>query len=401
MSKKRYKAGKLFNKFLKLILGTYMKTLFSIGIENRQLKDAKPPYIILANHTNFWDPFLLSLCIPDPIYFVTSDAYFRNPVLKQLLKLVGAIPKRKQASDPSTIRGILEVVKSKGIIGIFPEGKRNWDGRTLQLRRATAKLIKSLDIPVYSVLLKGAYLAMPRWAAFSRRGRLSMELVKVLDKEEIKNLSPDGIYERISNSLDYDEYSSQRRLMHTYTGRNKAEHIELFLFTCAHCKGIDTLVSSKDSFECRNCGLKMHYNDRGFLEADKGAQLPFDSPRDWNLWQLDNLDTIIADNANNLSDSPITSDDNIILKTGGKTGKLIGSNTGGRLSVYCDRLEYLTFGKDQLFFPISKISGMNIQFNNQLEFIHDTVLYRFSSKSGIFSAYKYVMIVEKLRLRAE
>jgi 1-acyl-sn-glycerol-3-phosphate acyltransferase len=400
MAEKRYRAGKLFNKFLKLTLGAYMRTLFALNIENGQLQGIKPPYVVLANHTNFWDPFLLSLCIPDPVYFVTSDAYFRNPVLKQLLKLVGAIPKRKQVSDASTIRGIYQVVKNKGIIGIFPEGNRNWDGRTLPLLKPTAKLIKSLQLPVFSILFKGAYLAMPRWASSSRRGRLSMEIERVLVPEDIKSLSVNEIFNKISASLEYDEYSSQRLCMDAYTGRNKAEHIELLLFICPRCNVIGSLVSDGDSFGCSKCSCKMSYNTYGFLESADGTPLLFDNPADWNQWQLEQLDNILADKTGTL-ESPITSDNDIIMRTGGRTGKLIGRNSRGRLSIYRDRIEYASAGRNELVFRIKDISGMNVQFNNQLEFIHDTVLYRFSKGNEVFSAYKYVKIIEKIKHRSE
>ncbi len=401
MTKRRYRAGKLLNKFLKLPLRAYMRTLFALSIENGQLQGIKPPYVVLANHTNFWDPFLLSLCIPDPVYFVTSDAYFRNPVLKQLLKLVGAIPKRKQISDPSTIRGIIDVVKNKGVIGIFPEGSRSWDGRTLPLLKPTAKLIKSLHIPVYSVLFKGAYLTMPRWAAFSRKGRLSMEVGKVLGPDDINGMSVDEIYQRITESLEYDEYTAQRHLMHAYTGRSKAEHIELFLFICPQCKSISSMTSEGDSFKCSTCSCEMLYNDYGFFESRQGAPLPFENPLDWNLWQLEYLDRIIDDKAKDGIMSPITFDDDIMLSTGGRTGALEEKASTGRLSIYCDRLEYLASGKDRLIFLISDISGMNVQFNDQLEFIHDNVLFRFSKKSAVFSAYKYTEITEKIKHRSE
>lgn len=400
MIKRRYRAGRFFNKFLKLTLGTYMRLLFAISIENGQLQGVEPPYVVLANHTNFWDPFLLSLCFRDPVYFVTSDAYFRNPVLRQLLKLVGAIPKRKQVSDPSTIRGILRIVREKGIVGIFPEGRRNWDGRTLPLLHPTAKLIKSLKIPVYTVLFKGAHLTMPRWAAFSRRGRLSMEVEKVLDPEDIKGLPVNKIYERITQSLDHDEYSSQRLLMHTYTGKSKAEHIELFLFTCPRCNAIGSMVSKGDSFKCSNCGLEMLYNKYGFFEGIEGSKLPFDNPQDWNLWQLEHLDRILDERHDDTATS-ITSDDDLVLRTGGRTGALEAEDSTGCLSIFSDRLEYVVSDKARLVFPIGDISGANVQFNDQLEFIHNKVLYRFSKSSTVFSAYKYVKIVEKIKHRSE
>ncbi len=396
MAARKYKFGKLFNKFLKLVLGNYMKLLFDYHISNREvLKSLKPPYIVLANHTNFWDPFLLSMCFPGPVYFVTSDAYFRNPVLKFLLKLVGAIPKTKRISDPGSIRGILEVVKNKGIVGIFPEGNRSWDGKILPLLPPTAKLIKSLGIPIVCVLFKGACLSMPRWSASTRRGRLEMALSKVLDSQELASLSTDEIFEVITNSLQYDEYETQRMRMVFYKGKRKAEHLELFLFTCPKCLRNDQMRSEGDLFGCGACGYQVTYGAEGFFESHSG-DLIFDNPRDWNLWQLKQLDRTITDKIKANSALSIFEEQHILLRTGGKTGELSNPSSAGTLSLYSKSLIYCDGNNKELRFPLAEISGVNVQSNNQLELIFNKVLYRFSAVNGLMPAYKFTKAIDGL-----
>ena len=396
MAAKKYRAGKMLNKFLKLINYVYMKHLFDYSIDNKQLQGIKPPYIVLANHTNFWDPFLLSMCIPEPIYFVTSDAYFRNPVLKQLLRLVGAIPKTKLVSDPLSIRAILGVAKNNGVIGIFPEGRRNWDGKTLPLLYPTAKLIKFLGIPVVSVLFKGACLSMPRWSSSTRKGSLEMTLSKVLDLQEIKLLSTDEIFSRISDSLSYNEYDYQREHMHLYEGRNKAGKLELFLFCCPNCKSTGYMASSGEILHCSNCGYGVTYNSYGFFETDN-QKLYFDNPRDWNVWQLEHLDTVIALQMAENCQLPLLEEHNIVMRIGQRTGSLKTRAVDGTLYMYPDRLEYSIDAKVIECFSIGDISGENIQFSNQLEFISKNTLYRFSAKNGIMSAYKWVKAIDAVK----
>ena len=98
----------------------------------------------------------MSIGIPDPIYFVISDSHFRNFWLRQVLKLVGGIPKTKQLADSGTIRAIISIIKRKGVIGLYPEGARNWDLKNVPVIYSTAKLIKSLKIPVISTLYAGS-----------------------------------------------------------------------------------------------------------------------------------------------------------------------------------------------------------------------------------------------------
>lgn len=399
MSVRKYKASILLNKFLKFIIGNYMKLLFNYNIINADiLKDIKSPYIVLSNHTNFWDPFLLSICFPEPVYFVASDAYFRSPVLKHLLKLVGAIPKSKRISDPGSIRGILEVVKNKGIIGIFPEGKRNWDGNTLPLLPPTAKLIKSLGIPVITVLFKGACLTMPRWSASTRKGPLVMEISKVLSPQEIKTLSIDEIFKIITDSLKHDEYEYQRIHISQYTGKKKAELLERFLFTCPECNSIDSMRSSGDLFGCEKCGYRVKYNTFGYFERDSG-KLYFSNARDWNLWQVEQLKKSIEDSMNSDSPRSILSESHVIMRTGGKTGKLSKGTPEGKIDLYPQALIYVNGNNEQLIFPLRDLSGINVQFNNQLEFSFNKAIHRFHLANGRMCAYKFVKAMDELKIK--
>ncbi len=398
MRRKKYKAGKLFNKFLKFTIGNYMKFLFDYSIENEQLKGLKPPYVIIANHTNFWDPFLLSMCIPEPVYFVTSDAYFRNPLLKCLLTLVGAIPKTKLVADPLSIRGIIEVVRNNGVIGIFPEGRRSWDGRTLPLLRPTAKLIKSLNIPVVTVLFKGAYLSMPRWASTTRKGRLTMTLSRTLEPYDIKQLSTEDIFLSITKSLFYDEYDYQRSHMNLYKGQHNAEKLERFLFFCPECECISSLVSSHNNLRCRNCTYEVSYNNFGFFETAK-HKLHYDNPRDWNVWQLEKLYLYLLTKILQGDHSLLLTDNDIIMKTGQKTGALKLKATGGTLSLYADRIQFSIGNQEVQRFRMSNIIGENIQLNNQLEFICEKTLYRYSGRQGDLSAYKWVQAIGLIKKR--
>jgi len=387
-----YKASKLFNGFLKLTLGSYLKLLFNYRVDNGQIDGLKPPYIVLANHTNFWDPFLLSMCIPEPVYFLASDTYFRNPVLRQLLKLVGAIPKTKMVSDPASIKNIISVIKNNGIIGIYPEGRRNWDGTTLPLLYPTAKLIKRLNLPVVSVLSRGAYLSMPRWAKKTRKGGLTMTCSMILEAGEAAGLSADDIHEKISASLSYNEYDYQRNRMIPYYGRLLAERLELFLFICPDCKLQGTMKSSGDVFCCSSCKYTVRYDKYGFLTAPSGV-LYFDNPRDWNRWQLDYLETRISDAVKNHAASPVIEDRNVTAVKGGRLEPLADIPEGS-LALLDGGIIFTNRQSKVFMFDIMKIYGENIQYNDLLEFYHEKTLYRFGGIQAGISAYKWVKAIE-------
>lgn len=397
MTKDFRKAGRIFNKFLKLTLGSYMRLFLGYKIINRQIMGLRPPFIVIANHTNFYDPFLLSMCIPDPVHFVASDAYFRSRILRFLLKLVGAIPKVKFISDPRSIKNILSVVKSKGVIGIFAEGRRNWDGLTLPLVRPTAKLAKSLKIPVVSVLFKGACLTMPRWARGTRRGELTMTCSLVLSRDDVSERSVDEIYDAMTESLAHDEYEWQRSRMIPYKGRRKAERLELFIFRCPECGSDNHMKSRDDRFFCEKCNYTVTYDEYGFFKpvSDK---LYFDNPRDWNLWQLDSLEKALYKDGSPGPEAPRLEDTGVTGYVGGREGSLAKQTSAGVLQLYRDRLVF-RYGENVRSFAVKDISGENIQFNYAFEFRCKNSVYRFTGGSGVISAYKWAKALEILKAK--
>ncbi len=390
MKYKVKKAGRLFNRILKATLGAYLIKKFNLRFFDENGVDSlEPPYIVLANHTNAWDPFIISNFFKYPVYFVTSDEYFRSAILRWLLSLVGSIPKTKFVSDANTVASMLTVTrKYNDIVGIYPEGRRNWDGKTLKLLYPTAKLVKSFKLPVVTVISKGAYLSFPRWASGSRTGRIDSYYRVIIDKEEAVSLTTDEIYDRIGTALDYDEYDFQRKEMIPFKAKRLAERIELFLFTCPVCKKIDVLRSCNDTVKCTSCGFQAKYDEFGFI---KGCDR-FDNPHDWDVWQVEHLKTLLGSK----SDTSYFEDHNIFLQIGGRMIPMKDFRLG-RLSLYSDRITFDTLIGDHLVYEMDKIQGANIQRNNQFEFYYDKVLYKFLFKFSRATAYKWGRAMELLK----
>lgn len=393
MIEKEVTLSKSLYKFAKITVGKYVKNKFNVTyLGDGIFSKLKTSYLLLGNHTNFWDPVLIAYKVPDYIYFVSSDEYFRKPVLKKLFKKVGAIPKTKFLSDRATVKNIIKIKNKGGAIGIFPEGRRNWDGTTLEILYPTAKLVKNLKIPVIRALLQGATLSYPRWAKKARKGKLIVDYKQVLSPEGIQTLSVDEIHQVITKELAHNEYTWQRERMIPFKGKNLAEHLELFLFTCPHCQTIGKLKSKQDQFFCQHCGYQTTYNQYGFFETNLQS-LYFDNPASWNLWQLDNLKQKIAKNQ---SAEPIIQDHQIILLKGQRLRPLKKIQIG-QIALFENRIEFVSLLGEKFSFQLFKISGLNIQYNNKFEFYYEKELFRFSFKLNLNSAYKWVAAIQYLQ----
>lgn len=393
-----YNHSRWFNRFLKSTFGLYLRKRFNVRIFNSKILNIKPPYLVIGNHVGVWDPFLMSVGIPEPIYFVISDSYFRNFWLRQVLKLVGGIPKSKMLADSGTIRAILSIIKKNGVIGLYPEGARNWDLKNVPIIYSTAKLIKSLKIPVITTIMQGAGLTRPRWARSSRTGLINMNYDVLLHPEEIKKMDVDEIYRKVTDGIQLNEYEWQKKNMIPFRGKNLAEYLDLFLVVCPKCKSLCSLHSHGDFFTCMDCGYTVQYDEYGFFRTDDEKY--FDSPQAWSEWQNKYLNELFSKAEYVSGKTPLFTDTDAILLTGKRRGKLRKFKWLGNVVLYFDRFEFKSVNGDIYSFPLDEVSGMNIQNNNKLEFYYKNTLYRFRFTTQHKSVYKYelaVNIINKIK----
>lgn len=388
------KRSKAIYQVLRLLLGKYFGRRFNLEVQDKEIAELKPPYLILANHTNLWDPFFVACPIPEPIYFVTADEYFRHPLLKMALKLVRAIPKSKFIADFETVRAILKVKRAGGVIGVFPEGKRNWDGGTEPIVFSTAKLIKALKVPVVVALLKGAHLSKPRWAKKSRRGKIIVFYKAVLTPEEITKQTEDQIHTRVTSALAYDEYIFQEQAKIRFKGGRLAESLELYLFMCPQCRTMGKMESAGDQFYCNHCGYRVTYDEYGYFHRKKSSKIrTFRHPQEWNEWQLALLQ---AEMARGKDTSPVLLEDHYTLLFSGERLKPLKKLHKGHLQLFPDALVFVGPRGVDIRFALEKISGLNVQHNNKLEFYYGNSLYRFIFRPHV-SAYKWTKGIELVR----
>lgn len=391
MSYKVKLANPAFAAVVRFFLGKWLRIQFKLNANNECIKGKDGPFLILANHVTNWDPFALSMYVKKPIHFVTSDTHFRNPLLKTLLlKLVGSIPKSKGVSDLSTIRHIRKIVDQGGNIGIFPEGKRSWDGHSLPIYYSTAKLIKLIKIPVVVAIYKGGYLTRPRWTNKSRKGILHIDYSIVLTKEQIKEKTVEEIFKIIDDALLYDEMEWQKDKMIEFRSKKPAQNIEQFLFVCPRCKGIETMLSENDTLECTKCGYSVRLNNYGYFEKND-HKLYFDTTHKWALWQEKYIKELLISKKKNMF-----LDYNTDLQIGKKYGALDYVGTGNLL-LSQNKITYTTNQQEHYEFNIDKITGENIQLNYILEFYYENILYHFTYENRHISAYKWLLAITLIK----
>ncbi len=338
---------------------------------------------------------MAGIYIKHKIYYIASDAVFRSLFFKILMQLVGAIPKTKAQSDIDALKNIFMVKEKGDIIGIFPEGRRTWDGVTLPLVYSTSKLIRMLKIPVVTVVFKGGFFSQPRWGFHIQKGKVLMDYKILFSGNELKSMKVDEIHRKLADALFFDEIEYQRKEAIKYRGKKSAEFLEQVLFTCPSCKKIGTMYSKGDNFTCTECNYDLTYNSFCIFESRKNDVI-FDNIRDWNKWQQENL-SVILDNSQ-LNGKAVLEDGNLIFHTGYKSEKLQHLTFGSLSLIRSSPSDLLviknTRGDVVKSFLLTELNGTNIQNKERFEFYHQNTLYTIKGKIKRFSAYKWLNAVE-------
>lgn len=281
----------------------------------------KGPAIVLCNHGSFIDflyaAALLRKCDP---HFVIARLYFYHKTLGTLLKKLGGFPKSMFANDMESTRNCLRVLRDGGVLVMMPEARLSTVGCFEDIQDRTYSFLKKVGVPVYTVKLCGDYLASPKWGSGVRFGSVvEAELDVLFTAEQLTQLSPEEIGERVEQRLQYDELAwLESRPKQRYRSRRLAEGLENILTICPICGGKYTITTKGRTVSCERCGKLTELDDRYAFTGD----FQFQNFVQWYHWQKEQLRQQIAADPNYVLETAAT------LRLPSKDGKTLTREAG-------------------------------------------------------------------------
>ncbi len=143
-----------------LLARFFFKVFFRLKIHG--LKHLRPGAgILIANHTSFYDPPVLSISCPEEVHFMARESLFCIPLLGRLIHVLNTHPVSQDAGDMAVLKKMVELLQNQKKIIVFPEGKRSIDGNIQPFQRGFGFLAIKAKCPVYPAYLHGVFEAWP------------------------------------------------------------------------------------------------------------------------------------------------------------------------------------------------------------------------------------------------
>lgn len=280
--KKFKKPNYLLYGILILLCKIIAKVKFNLKIGKNEIKKLKGPYIVLANHESSIDFINLICCTNRRLSIVVSNSFYQSLNINPLMKMCGVIPKQQFQTTVSDMRKMKEAINANRHLAIYPTGLMTENGLTTPIPEATGKFVQWLGADVYIAKTRGTYLTNPKWGKVMRKGKVTLDVTKLLSKEELKNYSTEELQKMICEQLDYNAYKNQEVDMVEYKNGNDVRGLENVLYWCPKChKEFVIKNENTSSLKCECCGNEVYADNYGFLNPKTEQDICYKHPSDW------------------------------------------------------------------------------------------------------------------------
>jgi len=153
--------SKAWCKFFFFIIGVRLES------KNIELIDKNKHYLIIANHSSYYDIPAIMYFLPNTIW-VVNQRFFKVLFFGDLLRLMDSIP-----IDYKKVKQTIEKINEKtrkikkhnsGSIAIFPEGTRTLDGHIHKFKRGFLSIWENTKFDLLPITINGTYIIKPKWS---------------------------------------------------------------------------------------------------------------------------------------------------------------------------------------------------------------------------------------------
>ena len=119
------------------------------------------PFIVCANHRSVLDPVTVAAAFRQHIYFMAKRELFTDhgAFAAGVITVLGAFPVQRDKADLQSLRNALRVLRRGDVLGIFAQGRVQFDNAPFRPKAGTVLLAAKAGVPIVpvSIFCEGAW----------------------------------------------------------------------------------------------------------------------------------------------------------------------------------------------------------------------------------------------------
>lgn len=153
---KTYNFSPLVYAVTRILITRPLRWIFHMEVAGGGNWPASGPAIIASNHASNMDPPLVGLSYYGHIRWMAKVELMKPRPLGWLLMKLGAFPVRRGEADREAIRRARELLDEGCVVGMFPEGTRQRNGKLGEAQPGVGMLALTPGVPVIPVRIRGS-----------------------------------------------------------------------------------------------------------------------------------------------------------------------------------------------------------------------------------------------------
>ncbi len=141
----------------KCVLNIVFRLVYRIEVNDKDNIPKEGRLVVCPNHLHVFDPIIISIVFPRQIFWMAKKQIFKNKIVANFLRKLGAFPVDREESDLSAIKNSLKVLKKEGVLGIFPEGTRVKEINIENAKPGVALISMKSQSKILPVYIEGSY----------------------------------------------------------------------------------------------------------------------------------------------------------------------------------------------------------------------------------------------------
>lgn len=188
----------LYDTIGRAVLTRPLRWFFRYEITGTENWPDEGPALLASNHSSNLDPILVGIGFPGWIRWMAKSELWKVPILGFLLTRLGDFPVKRGVADRDAIRTAKALLRQGYVIGMFPEGTRQRDGRLGEPEAGVGLLAMEPGIKVIPVRVRGSEKIIR--GRLLRRPKISVSVGPPVDLE-ISGLSRGRSYKEASRRI--------------------------------------------------------------------------------------------------------------------------------------------------------------------------------------------------------